>query len=198
MLRVNVGPDGRDAALPSGVAWDPDAHLVSLETDRDVSLVLSGDGEPHAPLARLAADLQERKTAGDLATGSLTGEKLSPSARLGHYPKGQLPADPDYVHARNRLAAQALGFSADSARVVDVERAWNDRTDINQRWGDVDRMDKTQPDQAAKRQDVVDATGAADRDQQERVRALGREGSAERAERRRDQWWREDPVAPSL
>ena len=91
------------------------------------------------PLARLAADLQERETAGDLVQGSLTPGQLSPAAKRAHYPKGTLPADADYVHSRNRLAASALGFSEGSAKVVDVERAWNDRGQVNRQWGELSK-----------------------------------------------------------
>lgn len=73
---------------------------------------------------------------------------------------------------RNRFAARALGFSDGSARVVHVERDWNDRTDINQQWGEVERGSKAAP-----------TLSADDREQQARVRKLGRAVAAERSER---------------
>lgn len=89
--------------------------------------------------------------------------------------------------ARNRFAARALDFSDGSSRVVHVERDWNDRTDINQQWDEVERGSKAAP-----------SPSADDREQQARVRKLGRAVAAERSERRREEWWRQEDAAQSI
>ena len=85
----------------------------------------------------------------------------------------------DRVNARNRFAARVFAFSEGSASVVHVERAREDRTDINQQWGEVERGSKAAP-----------TLSADDREQQARVRKLGR--------RRREEWWRQADTAPSI
>ena len=55
VVRVNVGHDGPELPLPADVVWQPQSRKVLLETDRDVSLVVSGDGEATAQLSGYGA-----------------------------------------------------------------------------------------------------------------------------------------------
>ena len=72
VLRVNVGHDGPDAALPPGVMWDSERRRVSLDTDLDVSLVVSGDGYANVTLSGFGSGHVARVGSGD-GTAQRTG-----------------------------------------------------------------------------------------------------------------------------